>query len=296
LKKRSPHPLAVCFECSTGYGVFYERLCTLASRVEVAHPGQLRLIFRAKKKNDRVDAEKLAKLLFLGEVPKVHVPEADVRGWRALIEYRNSMVQERTRVKSQVRALLRGLGIEAPKSLWSRKGLAWLQELVFAYRFDALRRNLLLRRLQAVIGMLKEVERELNVRARSHAGVVVLMTIPGVGLRTGEAVVAYLDNPQRFARSKQVGSYFGLVPRQDASGGMNRLGHITRDGPATVRRLLTEAAWQGIRRSPTLKAYFERISQGDRDRRKIALTATAHYLVRVMHALLRTGECWQEAA
>ena len=59
-----------------------------------------------------------------------------------------------------------------------------------------------------------------------------------------------------FARSKQVGSYFGLVPCQDQSGDKNRLGHITRDGSATVRQLLTEAAWISLRRSPTVRAYL----------------------------------------
>jgi transposase len=120
------------------------------------------------------------------------------------------------------------------------------------------------------------------------------MTIPGVGLRTAETVVAYLDDPHRFRRNKSVGAYLGLVPCQDQSGIANRLGHITREGPASVRRMLCEAAWQAIRRSPTTRRYFERIEQGNRDRKKIAIVATAHYLARVMLAMLRTGEAWRE--
>ena len=117
--------------------------------------------------------------------------------------------------------------------------------------------------------------------------------IPGVGPRTAEAVVAYIDDASRFRRSKQVGSYFGLVPCQDQSANTNRLGHITREGPATVRKLLTEAGWQGIRHSPRIRGYFERVRGDDPKRRKIALVATAHYLIRVMHAMLRTGEVWR---
>ena len=84
---------------------------------------------------------------------------------------------------------------------------------------------------------------------------------------------------------------------QDRSANVNRLGHITQDGPSTVRKRLTEAAWPGIRRCPHLKAYFERIRGDGVKRRKIALVATAHYLVRVMHAMLRTGETcrWETA-
>jgi hypothetical protein len=87
-----PRPFAVCFEASCGYGHLHGRLSALAERVEVAHPGKLRLIFRAKRKNDRVDAEKQAKLLYLDQVPRVHVPAADVRAWRGLIELRRRLV------------------------------------------------------------------------------------------------------------------------------------------------------------------------------------------------------------
>lgn len=58
--------------------------------------------------------------------------------------------------------------------------------------------------------------------------------------------------------------------------------------------LLIEAAWQGIRRSPTLKAYYDRIMQGKKERRKTALVATANHLLRVMAAMLRSGEVWRE--
>jgi len=74
-----PDRFEVCFEASCGYGHFYDLLQPLATRVLVAHPGQLRLIFRSKHKNDRNDAERLAKLLYLGEAPAVHVPSLEVR-------------------------------------------------------------------------------------------------------------------------------------------------------------------------------------------------------------------------
>ena len=287
-------PWAVCFEASTGYGVLWRRLQPMAQRIVVAHPGQVRLIFHSKRKNDRMDAEKLAKLLYLDAVPAVHVPSEAVLAWRGLIAHRNRLVQERTAWKNGLRALLRGQGIVAPRSLWSRAGIAWVRALELAL-LDALRRDQLLERLGTVQGQIKRVEKELNRIGRQHAGVGLLRTIPGVGMRTAEAMVAYVDDVRRFANVKQAGSYFGLVPRQDASAAVNRLGHITKQGPSLVRRLLTEAAWQGIRRSPHLRGYFERIGQGNRERRKIALVATAHHLVRVMVAMLRDGEPWREA-
>ena len=123
-----------------------------------------------------------------------------------------------------------------------------------------------------------------------------MRTIPGVGPRTSEAVMAYIDRPHRFRRNNQIGAYFGLVPCQDQSAGRNRLGHITREGPATVRALLVEAAWWGVRHDPTLKAYFEKRCGKNGARKKIAIVATAHYLARVMLAMLKSGEVWRPAA
>jgi transposase len=107
-------------------------------------------------------------------------------------------------------------------------------------------------------------------------------------------VVAFLDDPERFPNAKAVGRYFGLTPCQDQSGERNRLGHITREGPPVVRQLLAEATWQAPRRSPTVRAYFERARRDDPQRKKIALVATAHYLVRVMWAMLKHGTLWEE--
>jgi transposase len=288
-------PFAICYEASFSYGHLHDRLRKTrhCRQVLVAHPGHLRLIFRSKKKNDRVDAEKLAKLLFLGEVPPVHVPSLEVRDWRALIEFRRRLIDKRTRVKNALRSILATHGIDAPygKGLWTRKGLAWLKdEVELPTRSADLRRELLLDELQDLTRKVRKVQRELNAIGRKHPGVVLLQTIPGVGPRTAEAIVAYIDDVKRFASSKQVGSYFGLVPCQDQSADKNRLGHITREGPPTARKMLTESAWQGIRHSPEIRAFFERIVGDDPDRRKIALIATAHWLVRVMFAMLRTGE------
>jgi len=291
-----PEPLAVCYEASCGYGHLHDQLRKVAPRVVVAHPGQLRLIFRSKRKNDRIDAMKLATLLFLDQVPEVYVPSVDVRSWRRLIEFRHRLVADRTRVKNRLRALLREYGLEGPRGgrLWTRKGRAWLAELTWPTSQAAVMRDVLVDDLERCQEKIGRVEQVLNRIAKASPGVALLRTIPGVGPRTAEAMVAYLDDPKRFRNSKRIGSYFGLVPCQDQSADRNRLGHITREGPATVRKLVTEASWRGVRQSPRIQKYFERIAGGDRDRKKIALIATAHYLLRVMFAMLRDGRPWSE--
>ena len=141
---------------------------------------------------------------------------------------------------------------------------------------------------------MRRIEHELNHQAGRSPAVARLRSIPGVGARTAEAVAAFIDDPHRFRDARAVGRYFGLVPGQDQSGDRNRPGHITREGPAVVRQLLAEATWQALRRSPTVRAYFERVRRDDPQRKKIALVATAHYLVRVMWALVKRGTDWEE--
>jgi transposase len=201
-------------------------------------------------------------------------------------------VGRRTRVKCVVRGLLRGVGVEMPKGLWTKAGLAWLRELALESRGDALMLEDHLVHLDYLNRAIRRAERELDRIARYHPAVGLLRTIPGIGARTAEAVVAWVGDPRRFARIKAVGSYFGLVPREDSSGGHRRLGHITQEGPAVVRRLLNQAAWQAIRHSPQIRAWYDRVRRDDPERRKTALVATMHYLVRVMVAMLRSGEAW----
>jgi len=237
-------------------------------------------------------------LLFLDQVPQAYVPSANLREWRSLIEFRHRLVAKRTRVKNGLRALLRGQAIEyvRGKSLWTRKGRAWIAGLELPAETIALQRDLLLEELISLDRQIWRAEKALNAMAERHPGVTLLRTIPGVGVRTAEAVVAYVADPRRFSRNKAIGSYFGLVPCQDQSAGPGRFGHITREGPGTVRKLLVEATWQGIRRSTALRRYFDRVQRGDRDRKKIALVATAHHLVRVMLAMLCTSEAWRGEA
>jgi transposase len=292
-----PDRFQVCYEASCGYGLYHDLLRPLAERVFVAHPGQLRWIFRSKNKNDRNDAERLAKLLYLGETPTVHVPSPEVRTWRELINCRSQVIAKRTRAKNAVRALLRSAGVVPPRrpALWTKQGLEWVRRLDLPTASQQLRRDLLLEEIETLMRQVRRIERQLNHQAQHSAAVARLRTIPGVGVRTAEAVAAFVDDPHRFPNAKAVGRYFGLVPCQDQSGDKNRLGHITREGASVVRQLVAEAAWQALRRSPTVRAYFERVQRHDPQRKKIALVATAHYLVRVMWALLKRGTVWEES-
>lgn len=290
-------PLRVCFEASTGYGLLHDTLAPIAARVVVAHPAKLRLIFQSRRKTDRIDAHKLARLLLLDQVPAVHVPALDVREWRALIEHRRGLVDKRTRAKNALRALFRTHGQHAPRghAMWSRAGRAWAAGLSFASELTSFKRDQLLEEVMYFDRAIALAEKRLDAIADRSGAVGLLRTMPGVGPRTAEAVAAYVDRAERFKKARSAAAYFGLVPSLDQSAGKSRSGGITREGPATVRKMLTEAAWQGIRHSRTLRAFHDRVHGGRKDRKAVALVATARHMVKIMVAMLRSGEQWREA-
>jgi transposase len=152
---------------SCGYGHFHDLLSPLAARVLVARPGQLRLIFRSKGKNDRNDAERLAKLLRPGEAPAVHAPALEVRAWREPISCRGRVVTKRTRAKNTVRALLRSAGVTPPgqPGLWTKRGLARLRQLAPPAPSRRLRRDLPPEEIEALVRQVRRLEQQLNREA-----------------------------------------------------------------------------------------------------------------------------------
>jgi len=130
--------------------------------------------------------------------------------------------------------------------------------------------------------------------AASNKSIKLLRSIPGVGRCTAEVVVAYLDNPQRFENGRQVSAYAGLVPKQFQSGETDRQGHISRRGPSLLRKMLVEAGWVLLRYNSWAQRLMQRLSRGQKTRRKQAIVALARKLLVRCWAMLRDSTAWRE--
>jgi transposase len=135
-------------------------------------------------------------------------------------------------------------------------------------------------------------EDRLDALGKADRRVQLLDTVPGLGPRTAEAVVAHLDDPTRFRSGEQVAAYSGLVPRQYQSGEDDRRGRITRRGPAVLRKLLVQCAWAMLRYNAWARAVFDRLSRG-KARRKQAVVALARKVLVRCWAMLRDGVPWR---
>jgi len=254
----------------------------------------------AKRKTDRDDALRLAQLEALGQIPEVIVPGKRVREWRALIAHRQALVTQRVAAQNRIRAILVGQGLPAPRGAkaWAAAGLAGIAQ--FAQPLadcapDELWRGLLelaLRAYRQAEALVVAAEAKLDEIGTADARVRLLDTVPGLGPRTAEAVVAHLDDPKRFKSGKQVAAYGGLVPRQYQSGEDDRRGRITKRGPAVLRKLLVQCAWAMLRYNRWARAVFERLSRG-KARCKQAVVALARRVLVRCWAMLRDGVPWR---
>jgi transposase len=295
--------LHLTFEISGEAGLRYDALRDCVDTLTVSNPHKMTWVYRTSKKNDRIDARKQAVLLSIGEVPPVHIPKREVRQWRATIQQRRGTVNRIVSVKNRIRALLKANGLSQPPykgSLWKADNVQWMRQEARTWS-EACAEQLwrvhltsLLEEFKLLGEQLKGVTCYLDRYLADHGGGKLLMSIPGVGPRTAEAILAYTDEVQRFARSKQYAAYFGLTPKLDESGQTRRLGHISKEGPSVVRWLLVESVWRAIQKSPALKAFYEQIVGGQNQRKKVAVVATARKLLTIMRAMLKTGELFNE--
>jgi transposase len=256
---------------------------------------------KVKKKNDRRDALKAAQLSAVNQVKEVYIPPLEVRQWRALITFRQQLVRRRGRMKNHIRDLLVSEGELLPRgqSCWTNAGIARLEALARPLSEVGLNEmwrgqlQIELQQLQAVQAEIAAVEKKLDAIAATDVRVKLLRTIPGVGPRLAEAIVALLDRPQRFHKASEVSAYVGLVPKELDSGETVRRGPITKQGSRLLRSLLVEVAWAGLRHNPWVRETYQRISGGKKSRKKIAIVAVARRLLVRCWAMLRDGTSWR---
>jgi len=285
------------FEISGSAGYLYDQLVDGVDTLKIVSPSKATWIYRTAKKNDRIDARKIAVLLRLGELPTVHMPNREIRQWRQIILHRQKTVQKVGRVKNRIRALLKSEGYFQPAAgggWWKRVNRQWMAALIQGQEKGGGLWQLQLGDLLAELTLLEaqrdRVTDHLDKYLEKHPGGGLLMSIPGVGPRTAEAVLAYTDDIRRFGHYKQYCAYFGLTPKLDESGSTRRLGHISKQGPSVVRWVLCESSWKVVRYCPALRAFYERVMAGQTSRKKIANVAVARKLLCIMRAMQMTGE------
>jgi transposase len=265
--------------------------------VIVANPRRVRLIAESDSKSDRFDAEHLARL---GRVdpallsPIVHRGESAQRD-RVLLLARDGLVRARTQLINQVRGFAKSLGIRLPSSsseaFPKRARAAGSPDLFPGF-------ETMLEMIQQLTREIRKMDREVERLCRErYEETALLRQITGVGPLTALAFVLTLEDPQRFAKSRAVGAYLGLRPRQRDSGGQRPQLRITKAGDALLRRLLVSAAHYILGPfgpDTDLRRFGLRLAErGGKAAKKRAAVAVARKLAVLLHRLWITGEAYE---
>jgi transposase len=277
--KTLPAPVQVVYEAGpTGYGL--ARACAEAGiSCVVAAPSRVRAA-ADRVKTDRRDAERLARLLRLGEITPVRVPAPEEEAARDLVRAREDARGDLMRARHRLSKLLLRHGAVYDATAWTRAHDGWLRRQRFqsaplAIVFDECYGRMLdakTRRdaLDQAIAELAATEPYVDVVGR-------LVCLRGVSTLTAFALTVELGDWSRF-RPESLGSFLGLTPSENSSGERRRQGGITKAGNTHARRLLIEAAWHQ-RRPPRLSVTLERRRTG----KSLAVRAQADRSARRLH-------------
>jgi transposase len=276
--KTLPAPVRVVYEAGpTGYRL--ARGCAEAGiSCVVAAPSRIRPA-ADRVKTDRRDAERLARLLRLGEITPIRIPTPQEEAARDLVRAREDARGDLMRARHRLSKLLLRHGLVYDATAWTRAHDVWLRRQRFqsgplAIVFDECYGRMLdaKTRRDALDVAIAEL-----AATPPYADVSRLVCLRGVSTLTAFALTVELGDWNRF-RPESLGAFLGLTPSENSSGERRRQGAITKAGNSHVRRLLIEAAWHHrppSRRSVTLERR--------RDGKPLAVQAQAERSGRRLH-------------
>lgn len=270
-------------------------LTSLGCSVVVANPRQVRLIGRASRKNDRRDAETLARL---GRADPELLAPVQHRGERAQqdlvwIRSRDVLVRARAAAVTSVRGQVKAFGIRVPKcssEAFARRARESLsEELTSAL-------EPILVSIETMTAQIRSYDQRIEALAQSYAETERMREIKGVGALTSLAFVLTLERPERFKHSRDVGPYLGLTPRQRQSGDSDPQLRISKTGDPYLRRLLVGSAQYILGPfgpDTDLRRHgLKLVARGGKRAKKIAVVAVARKLGVLMHRLWVSGESY----
>jgi transposase len=278
-------PALIGMEATGNSQWFIELVEDLGHEIWIGDAGQIRASYVRKQKTDKRDAAHILKLVLEGRFPRLWSPNREQRDLRQLVLHRHKLVLIRARVKNELQHLSMNQGVQRKHKLWSQAGQKMLRELPLK-PWASCRREDLLGLLAMLHQQIDKLDSAVLQAAEENPQAKLLMTQPGVGPNTALAFVLTVGDVSRFRRGKQVASYLGLIPREESSGGRQKLGAITKQGNRMLRSLLVEAAQVAVMHDAGLrKQYLHRCHQKAKG---VAKVATARKLAVRLYWMLRT--------
>ena len=291
--ERFRKPLGVAMEATLFTGWIFDFFCERAAEVKVAHPQMLKAIACSKKKNDRLDAEKICDLYRMDMLPECYMMPGELRELRTTLRFRNLLVRTATQYKNKCAGLLMEAGAQYEKKrLHGKRYFAELMETVedvpesvkfmsrqcheIVHSFNALQRQ-----------MITTLNKYPDIRERLD----LLRTIPGVGEILALTWSLEIGDPHRFGSGRKVISYIGLCSEQRESAGKSWRGPLSKKRNKHLQTKLIEVAKLAPSWNEELAAVHARAAaKGNANR---ATLEVARHLARLLLAVDKSGQPYE---
>lgn len=271
----------------------------LGHEVKLIPPAYVKPYVR-RQKNDKTDAAAICEAVRRPSMRFVAVKTLDQQAVQVLHRTRELLITQRTQVANALRAHLAEFGvifpqgnrgvtqaIEAVRDEKASDLPAWVQQVLLSlvYQLERLKKEV------------SKLDRQMIAWHRAHADSRRLATIPGIGVVTASAIVAAVGEGKQFQSGREFAAWLGMAPRQNSSGGKERLGRISKQGNAYVRTLLIVGATALLRGNYRNKAaggmWFSELLK--RKPARVAAVALANKMARIAWAILTRGDVYRAA-
>ena len=244
-----------------GYWI-HDKLVSFGIKSIVVNPADIPTTDKERvQKEDKRDSRKIARSLSSGNLTPIYIPSIKTQRDRSLLRTRAMLVKDLARYKNRIKSFLYFYGISIddsfknPQSHWSNRFMSWLERIDMGEESGKEALHVLIsecKNLRASILNITKQVRRLSLTEAYSEQVILLRSIPGIGLLTAMIILTELETINRFRNIDNMCGYIGLVPSTKSSGEKERTGDITPRGHNVLRTAIIESSWTAIRNDPSL--------------------------------------------
>lgn len=264
----------------------------------VIHPADVPTSDKEKRqKTDRIDSRKLARGLKNNDFKPVYIPDERQQQDRSLLRINDKLTRDITRIKNRIKSFLRFFGIVIPPEFnhgkWSKGFITWLEKVSPGGRADLSFQVLITeyKLLREQSGQLGIQIKKLSEHPDYKQKVILLTTIPGIGLQTAMVLLTEIGDVNRFTNLKALCAYFGLIPDCHDSGDTKIVAGNTKRGNTYLKYIIIEISWMCIRYdSSLLLAYKSAVREMDSNK---AIIKVARKLLNRIRFVLKNNQSYQ---
>ena len=289
-------PCLVGMEACASAHHWARELIALGHEVKLMPPAYVKAYVK-RNKNDAADAEAICEAVTRPSMRFVPVKDADQQSVLMMHRVRNLLIKQRTMLVNALRAHLAEFGIIAPQ------GLRHVEELKGAIDEDRLALpdiarsmlRLVVAQLNDTQAKVQEIEARLAQWHRNSPVSKLLASVPGVGIMGASAIAATVSDPNLFRSGREFAAWLGMTPRQNSSGGKEKLGGTSKRGDKYIRCLLISGAVAILRHTRTRTTKDAEWVRGLLARKppKVAAVALANKTARIVWAVMKRGVAYQ---